>query len=208
VNAIFNRSADGTGSEAPLFAHPGHAWPNDWSSDGRWLLYTSPKPTSATDNDLWALPMTNGSAGTPVVYLEAPGRQQQAQLSPDGRFVAYGSDQSGTFEIYVQPFPDASQGKWMVSSGGGVEPRWSRDGRELFYFSGQALMAVSVSLTPTLSLGTPVKLFDAAIQAGYVNDSHRWQVGPDGQRFLLLVPAGQQQAPPLEVIVNWPALLQ
>ena len=149
-----------------------------------------------------------GIAGKPVPYLVEPGRQQQAQLSPDGRFVAYGSDQSGTFDIFVQPFPDASRGKWMVSSGGGVEPRWSRDGKELFYFSGQTLMAVPVSLNPTFSNGAPVAMFDAAVQAGYTNDSHRWQVAPDGKRFLLLAPAGQQQAPPLEVVVNWPALLK
>jgi len=116
-------------------------------------------------------------------------------------------DQSGTFEIYVQPFPDASRGKWMVSSGGGTEPRWSRDGRELFFFAGQSLMAVPVRLTPTFSLGTAVKLFDAPIPSGYTNESDLWQVAPDGQRFLFLPMAGPQQAPPLEVVVNWPALI-
>jgi Tol biopolymer transport system component len=202
----YQRNADGTGSETPLFAHERNAWVNDWSKDGRWVIFASPKRGTETNNDLWSLPMSGGSPGTPVSYISAPGRQQQAQLSPDGRFVAYGSDESGTFDIYVQPFPDAGQGQWMVSSGGGSEPRWRRDGKELFYFSGQSLIAVPVSLTPTFSSGTPVKLFDAAIQVGYTNDSHRWQVAPDG-RFLLLVPAGRQQAPPVEVIVNWPALL-
>jgi Tol biopolymer transport system component len=143
-----------------------------------------------------------------VPYLVAPGRQQQARFSPDGRFVAFGSDQSGAFEIYVQPFPDATKGKWMVSTGGGTEPRWSRDGKELFYFSGQALMAVPVSLSPIFSYGTPVKLFDAPIPAGYTNESDLWQVAPDGKRFLFLPLAGQQPGPPLNVIVNWPALLK
>ena len=152
--------------------------------------------------------MDAGADGKPVPYLVAPALQQQAQFSPDGRFVAYGSDQSGTWEIYVQPFPNASDGKWMVSSGGGVEPRWSRDGKELFYFSGQTLMAVPVSLRPTFSTGAPVALFDAPVQAGYTNDSHRWQVAPDGKRFLLLANAGKDQAPPLDVVVNWPALLE
>jgi Tol biopolymer transport system component len=200
------RTADGTGSEMPLFAYERNAWINDWSKDGRWVIFSSPKPGTEANNDLWSVPMSDGSTGTPASYLSAPGRQQQAQFSPDGRFVAYGSDESGTFDIYVQPFPDASQGRWMVSSSGGSEPRWSRDGKELFYFSGQSLMAVPVSLTPTFSSGTAIKLFDAAIQAGYTNDSDRWQVAPDG-RFLLLVPAGRQQAPPVDVIVNWPALV-
>jgi Tol biopolymer transport system component len=172
------------------------------------LIFTSPKSDAQLDNDLYVVPWTVGSVGKPVPYLVEPARQQQAAFSPDGRFVAYGSERSGTLEIYVQPFPDPSQGKWMVSSGGGAEPRWSRDGKELFYFSGQTLMAVPVSLTPTFSSGAPVKLFDAAIQAGYINDGDRWQVAPDGKRFLLLVPAGQQQAAPVEVIVNWQALLK
>jgi Tol biopolymer transport system component len=143
-----------------------------------------------------------------VPYIVAPGLQQQAQFSPDGRFVAYSSDQSGAWEIYVQPFPNASDGKWMVSNGGGVEPRWSRDGRELFYFSGQTLTALPVTLRPTFSSGAPVKLFDAPVLAGYTSDSHRWQVAPDGKRFLLLVKAGNNQGAPLDVIVNWPTLLR
>ena len=141
-------------------------------------------------------------------YLVTPALDKQAQFSPDGRFVAYGSDQSGTWEIYVQPFPNASDGKWMVSNGGGVEPRWSRDGKELFYFSGQTLMVVPVSVRPTFSTGAPKALFDAPVQPGYTSDSHRWQVAPDARRFLLLANAGKDQASPLDVVVNWPALLK
>jgi len=96
----------------------------------------------------------------------------------------------------------------MVSSGGGTEPRWSADGKELFYFSGQTLMAVPVSVRPTFANGVPQALFDAPILAGYTSDSHRWQVAPDGRRFLLLANDGKDQGPPLYVIVNWPALLQ
>lgn len=205
---LFQRSTDGTGDEAPLFEHEGDVYANDWSSDGRSVLYSQGSASSTTANDLWYLPVTSGVVGTPAPYLVAPGRQQQGRFSPDGRFVAFGSDQSGTFEIFVQPFPDATKGKWMVSTGGGTEPRWSRDGKELFYFSGQALMAVPVSLSPTFSFGTPVKLFDAPIASGYTNESDLWQVAPDGKRFLFLPLAGQQPGPALDVIVNWPALLQ
>ena len=207
VNLLYQRAADGTGGETPLFPYDGHAWANDWSGDGRWVIYSTPRP-GMVGNALWAVPMQDGTARKPVPYLVASAIQQQAQFSPDSRFVAYGSDESGTWEVYVQPFPNASDGKWVISSGGGVEPRWSRDGKELFYFSGQTLMAVPVSVRPTFSNGAPVALFDAPIQAGYTSDSHRWQVAPDGQRFLLLANAGQGQAAPLDVVVNWPALLK
>ena len=207
VSLPYQRAADGTGEEVPLFPYDRNAFANDWSSDGRWVIHSTPGPNN-TGNRLWVVPMEGGAERKPVPYLVASAIQQQAQFSPDGRFVAYGSDQSGTWEIYVQPFPDASEGKWMVSSGGGVEPRWSRDGKELFYFSGQTLMAVPVSVRPTFSNGAPVALFDAPVQAGYTSDSHRWQLAPDGKRFLLLINAGKDQAPPLDVVVNWPALLR
>jgi Tol biopolymer transport system component len=202
------RAADGTGGEMPLFAWDRQSYANDWSSDGHSVIFSTLKPGTASDNDLWVVRMDDGADRKPVPYLVAPGKQQQAQFSPDGRFVAYGSDQSGAFEIYVQPFPNASDGKWMVSSGGGIEPRWSRDGKELFFFAGQTLMAVPVSVQPTFSSGPPVALFDAPVQSGYTNDSHRWQVSPDGKRFLLITNAGQDQAPPLDVVVNWQAGLK
>ncbi len=207
VNRPFQKPADGTGSEGPLFPFDGNAWANDWSSDGRWVIYSTPS-SGNIGNDLWAVPMTSESEGKPVPYIVAPGLQQQAQFSPDGRFVAYASDQSGTWEIYVQPFPNASDGKWLVSSGGGAEPRWSRDGKELFYFSGQTLMVVPISMRPTFSSGSPAALFAAPVQAGYTSDSHRWQLAPDSKRFLLLANAGTDQAPPLDVVVNWPRLLK
>ena len=208
VNRLHQRAADGTGGPTPLFAYAGNAWVNDWSADGRFVIYSTPRAGKTIGNDLWSVPMSNGMERKPVPYLATDFLEQQAQFSPDGRFVAYGSDQSGTWEIYVQPFPNASDGKWMVSSGGGVEPRWSRDGKELLYFAGQTLMAVPVNLRPTFSNGAPTALFDAPIQPAYTADSHRWQVAPDGKRFLLLVNGGKGEAPPLDVVVNWPALLK
>ncbi len=157
---------------------------------------------------LWVVPMAAGVERTPQPYLTTPGRKAQAVFSPDSRFVAYISDESGTSEVYVQPFPHAADGKWMISNGGGVEPRWSADGKELFYFAGQTLMAVPIALQPTFSLRPAVPLFDAPVQAGYINDSDRWQVAPDGKRFLILAPAGTTDAPPIDVIVNWPSLLR
>jgi Tol biopolymer transport system component len=207
ISLPYQRSANGTGGEVPFFTYDWHAWVNDWSRDGRWVIFSSPPRSQEGSNDLWAISVTETGERKPQPYLVAPGTQQQAQFSPDGRFVAYGSDQSGTFEIYVQPFPNASDGKWMISNGGGAEPRWSRDGRELFYFAGQTLMRVPVTLQPTFAPGAPAKLFDAPILPGYSQDSHRWQLSPDGQRFLLLTVDGKGAGTPLDVIVNWTALL-
>jgi Tol biopolymer transport system component len=207
ISLPYQRAADGTGGEVPLFAYDWHAWVNDWSRDGQWVLFSTPPRAQEGTNDLWAIPVIGSAERKPVPYLVGPGTQQQAQFSPDGRFVAYGTDQGGTFEIYVQPFPNASEGKWMISNGGGVEPRWSRDGKELFYFAGQTLMRVPVTLQPTFSSGAPTALFEAPILPGYSQDSHRWQLSADGQRFLLLANAGTGQGTPLDVIVNWTALL-
>jgi eukaryotic-like serine/threonine-protein kinase len=206
-SGVYHRSVDGTGAESPMLPLTGPAWINDWSRDGRLVVYSTPG-RDGVGNDLWSLSTEAGAQSKPVPYIVGPSLQQQAQLSPDGRFVAYGSDQAGGWEIFVQPFPNASDGKWMVSNNGGAEPRWSPDGKELHYFAGQTLMAVPVSLRPTFSAGVPAALFDAPVQAGNTNDSHRWLVAPDGKRFLLLVGDGKNQAEPLDVVVNWPALLR
>jgi serine/threonine protein kinase len=204
---LFQKNADGTGSETMVFDDDrSETYANDVSPDGRWLLYASRVEGNVTD--LFVRPIVNGVAGKPASYLGGPRRQQQAKFSPDGRYVAYGDDRTGTFDVYVQPFPDASTGKWMVSSGGGTEPRWSRDGKELFYLAGQTLMSVPVTLTPTFSLGPPVKLFDTPVQSGYTNESDIWQVSPDGKRFLMLPADAGQSGPELRVIVNWQALLK
>ncbi|HWI16654.1 MAG TPA: protein kinase [Vicinamibacterales bacterium] len=204
---LFQKNADGTGSESLVFDDDrSETYANDVSPDGRWLLYASRREGNVTD--LFVRPIVNGVAGKPALYLGGPRRQQQGEFSPDGRYVAYGDDRTGTFDIYVQPFPDASTGKWMVSSGGGTEPRWSRDGKELFYLAGQALMSVPVTLSPTFSFGPAVKLFDTPVQAGYTNESDIWQVAPDGKRFLMLPADDGQSGPELRVIVNWQALLK
>lgn len=204
---IFQKNADGTGEERRLFDDDlSEAYTNDWSSDGRWVLYAARRPGNVTD--LFVRPIVNGVPGKEQLYVGGPRRQQQAQFSPDTRYVAYGDDGTGTFEIYVQPFPDPSRGKWMVSTGGGTEPRWSRNGKELFYLAGQTLTSVPVTLTPTFSMGTPVKLFDVPVQSGYTNESDIWQVAPDGERFLLLPPDKGQVGSPINVVVNWQALLK
>jgi eukaryotic-like serine/threonine-protein kinase len=192
---------------ALLENEPEPHWPNDWSRDGKYLLYSMERQKAT---DLWVLPMDRADA-KPMQYSRAPSavRHGQAQFSPDGRFVAYSSDESGRYDIYVQPFPDASKGKWVISQGGGFEPRWSRDGRELFFFSGQKLMVTDVRTNgDSFSASAPRELFTAPVPGGYTGDSHRWQVSADGKRFLLLVPTTSGSGAYLDVLVNWESLLK
>jgi dipeptidyl aminopeptidase/acylaminoacyl peptidase len=207
---MYERSASGAGSERRILAADRNTFANDWSPDGRWVIYTIPKKgTGDLDLDLWAVRVDSaGESATPVPYLTGPARDAQAEFSPDGRFVAYTSITNGDPDVYVQSFPDPSTGKWLVSNGGGAEPHWSRDGKELFYFAGQTLMRVPVTLQPGFSSGQPMRLFDAPVQPWYTNDSDRSQVAPDGKRFLLLIPAGKTTPPPIDIVVNWPALLK
>jgi Tol biopolymer transport system component len=207
---IYERAADGTGQETLLFPADRNAFTNDWSRDGRWVLYTLPKgnPIGGLDLDLWAIQPGAQADRTPLSYLTGPARDAQAEFSPDGRFVAYTSITDDDPQVFVQPFPNASEGQWQVSTAGGSEPRWSPDGREIFYFAGQTLMVAPVRLQPTFSSGPPTPLFDAPVQPWYVNDTDRSQVARDGRRFLLLVPSGDTPAPPIDVVVNWPTLLR
>lgn len=151
----------------------------------------------------------------PIPYLKTQFIETEGRFSPDGNFVAYTSSQSGTYEIYVQPFPDPSKGKWQISRGGGAHPRWRRDGKELFYISlvDSNMMAVDISLAPSFKAGVPKTLFQTLILGGgaVVNDT-RYDVTADGQKFLINSLAGRENtgAPsvPITVVLNWHAALK
>lgn len=129
-------------------------------------------------------------------------QERNAEISPDGRYIAYESNESGEFEIYVRPFPDVNAGRWQVSSGGGRWPFWAPDGRELFYLSGQTeIVAVATSTEPTFTLGRRETLFDMGPYAGTANLSRRIDISPDGERFLLLKTAATQED--IVVVQNW-----
>jgi len=206
VQRLYRADVDNAQPESVILEEQGLHWPNDWSRDGKYLLYGFDE--GKTSRDLWALPMDQPGA-KPFQYTHGASLIKQGQFSPDGRFVAYTSDESGQYEVYVQPFPDASKGKWVISQGGGVEPTWSRDGRELFFFTGQKMMAVEVrENNGALRASVPRALFSAAIPVGYSNDSHRWQLSPDGKRFLLLVPSSGAATASLDVVIHWEQLLK
>lgn len=166
--------------------------------DGKYILYTR-------GADFWfvTLPELKSS-----LFLKAPAVLRNGQFSPDGKWVAYASNETGKWETYVTSFPDA-QGKWQVSSGGGEQPRWRGDGKELFYLSSERkIMAAPVTTGTNFDVGTPVALFQATPRPPIlVYDLFVYDVSRDGQRFLINTQVKQPEAAPMSVVLNWTAKL-
>jgi Tol biopolymer transport system component len=196
------RPSSGIDDEAVLFESMEAKIPCDWSPDGRFLIYYVPDPTTGTD--LWVLPL-DGSQ-TPFTFLKTEANELWGQFSPDGRWLAYQSNETGRFEVYVRPFR-AKGGQTLVSTGGGVYPRWSHDGKELYYIAPDArLMAVSIRATTTIEAGMPTALFQTRKVGGglnVINRGHQYDVSPDS-RFLVNVEAGATP-PPLTLLMHWTA---
>ena len=162
-----------------------------------------------TRPNLWVLPLSGERKPFPFVNTNFD--ERNGQFSPDGRWVAYQSNESGRFEIYVQPFPGPG-GKWQVSTGGGVDPRWRHDGKELFYIASDGkLMSAAVQRSgQTLEASTPVALFQTRIVGGNLSNTQRQQyaVAPDGKRFLVNTIADESTASPIIIVTNWTAGLK
>jgi eukaryotic-like serine/threonine-protein kinase len=206
---LYRKPANGA-SQGQLLLHSDNIMtPLDWSHDGRFLLYA--QRGKGTGLDLWVLPMEGDQK--PFQYLATTFNEGQSKFSPDGHWVVYTSNESGTKEVYVQPFPTSSGGKWPVSSGGGNQPRWSHDGKELFYVAPDGmLMAMSVTTSgSTFQPGVPKPLFHAPILGGTgggVASSWRWDITPDGKRFLINTPMEDVASAPLNVVLNWQSALK
>jgi len=199
---IYRKPALTSGGEEVLLASDRNKFVMDWSRDGRRLLYGETDPATLKEG-LWTLPMTGDR--TPSIYLPPSADRRDGRFSPDGRFVAYSSDEStSSVQVFVETFP-AGSGKWQISTAGGSRPVWRADGRELYYLGPHAeLMAVPMTLTPQLTAGAPVKLFDSwarGFLAGY-------DVSRDGQRFVMSAPGADFTPTAATVILNWPTLLK
>jgi Tol biopolymer transport system component len=205
AEALHWKSTTGSGAEEVLGKMPG-AQPTDWSADGRFILFQSVSNAKGQRAgwDLWFVSVADRQ---PKPLLRANFDELQAALSPDGRWVAYASDESGAFEVYVQAFPDGGS-KRVVSNGGGGEPRWRADGRELFYVSAnRRLMVVPTTISPAFDAGKPTTLFEMNVRDFVFPFLRRYEVTPDGQRFVAQELTGRGGPSPLTVILNWPALL-
>jgi Tol biopolymer transport system component len=162
-----------------------------WSPDGRWLLYQ--RGTGALTNDLWLLSLSEDHQQKP--FAATPFNETQAQISPDGRWVAYQSNEGGEDQIFVRPFP-AGDGKWQISIDGGTRPKWSANGRELFFRSADRVMAAPVtSDAATFAAATPVLLFEGMYIASY-------DVARDG-RFLMIKGGSASTQTELQLVLNW-----
>ena len=179
--------------------------PTDWSRDGNYLLIDEHVDDSGWD--IWSIAMP--TAGEPEAFLTTDANEMQGVFSPDGKWVAYVSDESGRFEIYLRPFPPAGDTRWQLTSDGGEAPRWRGDGRELFYLESEGgFMAMSMSLGARPEWSSPVQLFQRFVRRGpgAIRDLPPFDVTADGQTFLLNASAGLYF--PYTVIVNWPELLR
>jgi Tol biopolymer transport system component len=181
-----------------------NVFPSDWSADGRFILFHG--TFRDTGYDVWVLPLTGDRKPRPFVRTRAA--DMHARFSPDGRYVAYSSAESGRAQIYVQPFP-AADGRWQLSTEGGAEPRWRGDGRELFFIGAdRRLMAVPVKTTGAFEHGAPVPLFTTRV-ADFANPYRTsYAVSRDGQRFLISGVAENATPPSITVVVNWPGLVK
>jgi Tol biopolymer transport system component len=210
---IYEKPADGATDEQPLLVNTQEKWLQDWSRDGRFILYgVIADPKSGWD--LWALPLTGDRKPFPVAQTSFD--EFGGQFSPDGRWLAYASNESGRSEIYVRPFSGPG-GKWQVSTAGGAQPRWRRDGKELFYVApDNRLMAVSLGFAAdarAVDVGAPVALFPTRLASGAAIASFgsvataQYDIATDG-RFLMNVAVEEATAPPITIVQNWLAALK
>jgi serine/threonine-protein kinase len=202
---IWGQAANNTGPVERLTTSPNAQFPHSISPDGTRLVVRESVPTTGVD--LRVLPLD------PSTALGAPPRQTAAlvqttftegggELSPDGHWLAYESNESGQNEIFVRPFPTVDAGRWPISTSGGSSPVWARRGTELFYLDGTgALTRVPIQTAPTFSAGTPTRLFDTRYYASEAG--HPYDVSSDGQRFLMIKAAGIDQSPSMVVVLNW-----
>ena len=203
-NGLYLKSSNGVGAEEELLKEI--ATPSDWSRDGQFILFNMVGPN--TGDDLWVLPVKGDRK--PQVFLQTEFNERQGQFSPDGKWVAYSSDETGEYEIYILPFPASatSAGKIRVSADGGTMPRWRADGRELFYLSPSGkLMAVEVTPGAALRLGAPKALFDTSVVSTTIQ-GYRYAVDRSGQRFLMNSREREAAAQAFTVVLNWQATIK
>ena len=202
--SLFWMSADGGVAAEPLTKANAIQFPQSVSPDGRFLVFRQDTSAAGGPTDLMLLSLAGTRRATPLVPSQGSFQQRDGEISPDGRWLAYQSNESGQSEIYVRPFPEVSRGRWQVSSGGGTQPAWSRNGRELYYVTADHYLA-QVSGPPAEGFATskPVNVLD--VRQFFVRSPGRsYDMSPDGQRFLMIrdsAAAGVQAQ--LVIVEHW-----
>jgi serine/threonine-protein kinase len=198
---LWSQAADGTGAAERLTTNDSHAqFLNGITPDGTAVLYN--ETTQSMGRDLLQVELDGSHRVTPL--LQTKFNERNGIVSPDGRWLAYESDNSGSFEIYVRPFPNVSGGLWPVSTAGGRQPLWSRSGKELFYIGADGtLLRVPVEASGSnWHAGAPVKLLEGRYYTG-TGSGRAYDVSPDGRRFLMIKASGTAAPPALIVVQHW-----
>jgi Tol biopolymer transport system component/tRNA A-37 threonylcarbamoyl transferase component Bud32 len=209
LDSLYRQNADGTGSKEKLLETPGISeFPFSVSPDGRYIACMRNDRKSNAGWDIWALPMFPDKSGEqkPFPVVATNFQDVGPSFSPDGKWLAYANNETGRFEVYIQPFPSGA-GRWQVSTAGGSRPNWRKDGKELFFFSiDQQVMAVDVSQKgASLQLGAPHALFKATT---VTTSNGPYTVSADGKKFVMNTVLPQSITEPLTLITNWPADLK
>jgi Tol biopolymer transport system component len=199
---LFRQPAGG-GNPVPSMTARMLQVPDSWSTDGYVTVTTISQQTKA---DVWVWQIGDHPHATPLI--DSAANEGQSRISPDGRYIAYVSDASGNFEVYVQAFPVAN-GRWQVSAGGGADPLWSRNGHELFYVAADRhMMAVPVSTRSAFTAGRPTRLFKTQLDTLWMDTRNHYDVSPDGRRFVIIAPATERREAPFTLLANWSRSLQ
>jgi Tol biopolymer transport system component len=197
-NALFEVSLPSSSPKEVFKMEDASCYLDDWSQDGKYLLYHQEMKSA-----LWALPY-EGDQKPILAARSLSGIIDQSQFSPNGRFIAYNTNESGRHEVWVVPFPPGNASdKWPISTAGGMQPRWSSDGRELYFLTPDAgFMAVNVHTDESFEYGEPEELF--RVQLSPASGAEQYAPHPDGERFLFMMPAPS----PFKMILNWTSLLE
>jgi serine/threonine protein kinase/Tol biopolymer transport system component len=195
---LYTMPADGSGAPERLTTNEDIKWPGSWSPDGRVLAFIEQGPTAVPGIQVIKLEGDRNAQ----TFSPAPTSKVGGVISPDGRWIAYESSESGRAEVYVQPFPN-SGGRWQISTDGGTEPVWNRNGREMFYRTANKLMAVDVVTQAAFSADKPRLILEGRYMARTGGSPANYDVSPDGQRFVMIKSSDETPATQINIVQNW-----
>jgi Tol biopolymer transport system component len=198
---IYEKEIDSIQDASIVIAESENEWMEDWSQDGKYIIYLA---TDGLTQSIRALPLSEDQE--PFTIIESTSDIDEPHLSFDGKWLAYNSNKSRTWEVYITPFSETAGQEYKISTGSGVQPRWRKDGKELYYLTLDGkMMAVDIMANTKIVHGKPTELFDTKLSVDPIRD--QYDVSSDGKRFLLLKPLAEAESTPITVTFNWTKLL-